>query len=231
MERTLIHRRAAIFGLGTMILSPAYGDEEKQDSPIAHGVLAQNSLAKLFEPSPETKLPNLYIWGPQGTRGISELKGRTVLMPLWAEWCAPCLSELPDFARLQRKYGNDKFAIVPILTGTQKRVTPELLANVLHAAHGDVFEPLIENNRGEILMRKMARRSDGSAALPCNLLIAPDGRVVAREIGRVGNSDDPDPAKTNKEVYSRIDADAVQSRWGQADGEVFAAAMADGFLA
>jgi thiol-disulfide isomerase/thioredoxin len=230
MKSGLIDRRAAILGCAGLTVSAAYADD-KPASPIAHGVLAENSLAQAFEPSPEKELPDLYIWGPQGTRSISELKGRTVVMPLWAEWCAPCLSELPDFARLQRKYGNDKFAIIPILTATQKKVTPQLLAGLMHALHGDVFEPLIEINRGDRLLRKMARREGGSVALPCNLIIAPDGRVVAREIGRIGNSDDAAPAKTQQEVYSRIDADAVQSRWGQADGEAFVAALANGFLA
>jgi thiol-disulfide isomerase/thioredoxin len=230
MKSGLIDRRATVLGLTGLTVSAAYAGD-KPASPIAHGVLAENSLAQAFEPSPESELPYINIWGPQGTRSISELKGRTIVMPLWAEWCAPCLSELPDFARLQRKYGNDKFAIIPVLTATQKKVTPQLLAGLMHALHGDVFEPLIENNLGDRLMRKMARHAGGSAALPCNLIIAPNGRVVAREIGRIGNSDDTDPAKTQKEVYSRIDADAVQSRWGQADGDAFAAALANGFLA
>ena len=230
MKPMHIDRHVAVTGLLGSMISTANADD-KPASPIAHGILADNSLARAFESSPETELPNLYIWGPQGTRPIKESKGRTILMPLWAEWCAPCLSELPDFSRLQRKYGNEKFAIIPILTATRKRVTPELLVDLMRALHGEEFEPLIENNRDDRLMRKMGRMKDGSAGLPCNLLIAPDGRVVAREIGRIGNSDDPDPAKTQKEIYSRIGANAVQSRWGQADGEAFAAAMADGFLA
>jgi thiol-disulfide isomerase/thioredoxin len=228
MKPAFINRRTAVLGIAGLATSAAYADD-KPSSPIAHGALEQNSLAQAFEPSPQSELPDVNIWGPQGKRGISELKGRTILMPLWAEWCAPCLSELPDFARLQRKYGNDKFAIVPILTSTRKQFTPELLAKVLYAAHGDVFEPLIENRLGDRLATKMARRPGGSYALPCNLLIAPDGRVVAREIGRIGNSEDPEPAKTQGEVYARINADSVQSRWGQADGEAFAAAMAGGF--
>ena len=228
MQQALIDRRTTLLGIAGLI-APAQADD-KPKSPIAHGVLAQNSLAQVFEPSPRTSLPDISVWGPKGKREISELKGRTVLMPLWAEWCAPCFAELPDFARLQQKYGNDKFAIVPILTATQKKFTPEILGQVLAMSHAGVFEPLIEENLGGRLL-KMAQRAGGSSALPCNLLLAPDGRVVAREIGRVANDEDAEPAKSYKDTLLRAGNGAVQSRWGQADGEAFAAAMADGFLA
>jgi thiol-disulfide isomerase/thioredoxin len=191
-------------------------------------VLADNSLAKAFQPPDEAELPSVIIWGPGGKRGLDTLRGRTVLMPLWAEWCAPCMSELPDFARLQEKYGNDKFAIIPILSGTHKKFTPEALGDLFKLAHCGVFEPLIENNLGDRLARVMARRHD-TYVLPCNLLIAPDGRVVGRETGALSNSDDAAPAKTYKETLNRVGAGDVQSRWGQADGEEFAKAMAAGF--
>lgn len=205
---------------------PAWAADTK--SPIAHGVLAENSLAAKFE-AVTTQLPSVSVWGPQGTRPISDIKGRTILMPLWAEWCAPCMSELPDFARLQEKYGNDKFSIVPVLTSTQRQFTPDSLGQILKLAHCGVFEPLIENHLGRRLADRMGQLN-GETALPCNLLIAPDGRVIAREIGSLRNSDDSNPAKSYKETLERMGADAIQSRWGQADGEEFAAAMANGFL-
>ncbi|HZQ40307.1 MAG TPA: TlpA disulfide reductase family protein [Rhizomicrobium sp.] len=229
---TILDRRAAVAGLGATIATCAYA-EDKSASPLAHGVLAENSLAQKFE-GVSTKLPDVNLWGPNGKRDIEDwlatLKGRTILMPLWAEWCAPCMSEIPDFARLQQKYGNDKFSIIPVLTATRKQFTPEILGSILKSMHAGVFEPLIENHLGDTLMTRMARIGSG-AALPCNLLIAPDGRVLAREIGRLGNTDDASPAKTWDAVVKRAETGDVQSRWGQADGDAFAAAMASGFLA
>src|SRR5262249_25110593 len=97
-------------------------------------------------------------------------------------------------------------------------------------AHAGIFEPLIEWRLGDRLMR-MAERPGKRPALPCNLLLTPDGRVVAREIGRIANSDGAGPAKSYKDVLTRASSGAGQSRWGQTDGDAFAAAMADGFLA
>jgi thiol-disulfide isomerase/thioredoxin len=233
MRPVLIDRRAAVLGLASFAISTAHAND-KLPSPIAHGVLADNSLAQKFE-AVTAELPGVDLWGPNGKRDIEEfltgLKGRTILMPLWAEWCAPCMSEIPDFARLQQKYGNDKFSIVPVLTATRKKFTPEFLGKILTEMHAGIFEPLIENRLGDRLMTKMAKTSSREAALPCNLLIAPNGHVVAREIGRLENSDDNNPAKTWAETVKRTETGDVQSRWGQADGDAFAAAMANGFLA
>jgi len=221
----MLNRRAALCGLAALCATPARADAP----PLAHGVLENNALAKEFE-SVTTALPDVDVWGPAGKRNIAELKGRTVLMPLWAEWCGPCFSELPDFARLQAKYGNDKFAITPVLTATKKQFTPELLGGVLKLANAGIFEPLIEDHRGDRLMQRMARLH-GGVALPCNLLIAPDGRVMAREIGRMGSEEAAkDPAHSYREVLNRTQTGAVQSLWGDAAGDEFAKAMANGFL-
>ena len=233
MKSGPLDRRTTMLGLTGLAVSAAYADD-KPASPIAHGVLAENSLAQKFE-SASTEFPSVELWGPNGKRDIgdflADLKGRTILMPLWAEWCAPCMSEIPDFARLQQKYGNDKFSIIPVLTATRKKFTPEILGAILKDMRAGVFEPLIENHLGDRLMDRMAKISSRETALPCNLLIAPNGHIVAREIGRLENSDDANPAKTWSEVVNRTGTGAVQSRWGQADGAAFAAAMADGFLA
>jgi thiol-disulfide isomerase/thioredoxin len=223
----IFDRRSLLGGLAALLAGPAQG----ADSPIAHGVLADNRIAKRFQVA-RRDLPDIDVWGPDGRRNIHEIaKDKTILMPLWAEWCAPCIMELPDFGRLQRKYGNDKFAIVPVLTATQKRFTPQLLDPILsRLVGGKTFEPLIEDHLGGMLANRM---SDGRSALPCNLIIAPGGEVKGRILGAV---DDAQAAAAGPQVKSyddslhQAEAGIVHSLWGRADGEAFAAAMADGFL-
>jgi thiol-disulfide isomerase/thioredoxin len=36
---------------------------------------------------------------------LSDYGGQIVVLNFWATWCAPCLEELPELARLQRRYG------------------------------------------------------------------------------------------------------------------------------
>lgn len=185
------------------------------DSPVAHGMLANNKLAKAFTSAP-SKLPDVSVISLDGTHELSSLVGgRTILMPIWAEWCAPCLKELPDFALLQRQFGNDKFAIIPVLSGPQKQVTPEGLAEIFKLLNASVFQPLIEDHFGGKLMRAMARK-DGHFIVPCNVLIAPDGHVIGREIGLKENPEAEEEGRT--------------SLWGSGAGEEFAAVMAGGFF-
>ena len=201
-------------------------------SPVAYGILANNPLALAFE-SAASELPDVTLMGLNGERYISELKGH-LLMPLWAEWCAPCMGEIPDFARLQLKYGNEKFAIVPVLTGPHKQVTPAVITQMFTYLHASVFEPLMENHLGNILMQSMARRNN-KTIIPCNLLIAPDGHVVAREFGlQPRDEDDHSPAQPMQEkkpsLIARAEAGDSLSLWGQPAGDEFASAMANGFL-
>lgn len=37
-------------------------------------------------------------------QSVSELRGRIVVMNLWASWCAPCRAEMPDLQRLYSTY-------------------------------------------------------------------------------------------------------------------------------
>lgn len=224
-----ICRRSVCFGLAGAAVSRAAWADDKPASPIAHGALADNSLAQAFEPF-DKPLPDVAVWGPDGEMPLAELiKGRTILMPLWAEWCAPCMQEIPDFARLQQAHGNEKFAIIPVLTATQKQLDPASLGTLLGYMHASALRPLIEHKRGNMLARTMGKRGN-TYVLPCNLLIGPDGRTVGREIGRLTNTDDNDPAKTYHDAVNRTATGASQSRWGQEDGEAFARLMAAGFL-
>ncbi|NJM35692.1 MAG: TlpA family protein disulfide reductase [Rhodomicrobium sp.] len=47
-------------------------------------------------------------------RRLSEWRGKTVLVNLWATWCAPCKREMPSLDRLQAKLGSNEFAVLPI---------------------------------------------------------------------------------------------------------------------
>jgi thiol-disulfide isomerase/thioredoxin len=228
MSITTIDRRTVLAGLAASA-TPAFANT----SPIAHGVLADNPIAKEFESAPQSELPEATLVGLHGEFTISALKGRTILMPLWAEWCAPCLSELPDFARLHKKYGNAKFSVVPVLSGTMKKFTPLDIGRVLAVLHAEALPPVMEKDFGAKLIRTMGR-SGRSYSLPCNLIIAPDGTVVAREMGRITASDASEGAAPKKtkdaETVTRAINGQAQSVWGKPEGEEFARAMAEGFL-
>lgn len=48
------------------------------------------------------------------TLSLEELKGKVVVLNVWATWCPPCVKEMPSLDRLQALRGNDKFEVVTI---------------------------------------------------------------------------------------------------------------------
>ena len=74
-------------------------------SPIST-VTAQPTGLEIGNKAPEIKLPT--------TKGdtvmLSSLKGKLVLIDFWGTWCAPCVEEQAELARLYKKYKQANFA-------------------------------------------------------------------------------------------------------------------------
>lgn len=47
---------------------------------------------------------------------LSELRGRVVVLNLWATWCGPCLHELPAMDRIARDHAERDLAVVTLST-------------------------------------------------------------------------------------------------------------------
>ena len=55
--------------------------------------------------APEIRLPSL----KGDTIALSSLKGKLVLIDFWGTWCAPCVAEQAELARLYNKYKQSAF--------------------------------------------------------------------------------------------------------------------------
>ncbi|MEM9027391.1 MAG: redoxin family protein [Pseudomonadota bacterium] len=68
----------------------------------------------VFKPAP-AELPTFAFQSDGGKEmTFADLKGKVVLVNLWATWCAPCRKEMPDLNELQQKLGSDDFEVVAI---------------------------------------------------------------------------------------------------------------------
>lgn len=68
----------------------------------------------VFKPQPEP-LPDIqFVNGSGAPMTLSNLKGKVVLLNLWATWCAPCREEMPGLDKLQAELGSDKFEVVAL---------------------------------------------------------------------------------------------------------------------
>src|SRR5712691_4138880 len=58
-------------------------------------------------------LPDFALKDLQGNEvSSSDLRGKVVLIDIWATWCQPCKKEMPGYQKLLDRYGSRGFAII-----------------------------------------------------------------------------------------------------------------------
>lgn len=93
----------------------------KKIAPLARGEVAALTMA-----SAPLQLPDLNFEDGDGRlRKLSEWRGHTVLLNLWATWCVPCRKEMPALDRLQAKLGGKDFQVVAINIDTRDPDKPK----------------------------------------------------------------------------------------------------------
>ncbi|MBN9584775.1 MAG: TlpA family protein disulfide reductase [Afipia sp.] len=96
-------------------------DLAKKIAPLARGEVAALTMAK----SP-LRVPDLAFEDADGkARKLSEWRGRTVLVNLWATWCVPCRKEMPALDELEGKLGSKDFEVVAINIDTRDLHKPK----------------------------------------------------------------------------------------------------------
>ena len=117
---------AAVYGIGAMqrnadpVCRPS-AEVAKRLAPLARGEVAAISIAA--EPK---RLPDLAFNDAGGQpRKLSDFRGRTVLLNLWATWCVPCRKEMPALDALQAKLGGETFQVVAINIDTRNLDKPK----------------------------------------------------------------------------------------------------------
>jgi len=103
-------------------------DLARKLAPLAHGEVAALTLAA----SP-LQLPDLVFEDVDGKpKRLSDWRGKTVLLNLWATWCVPCRKEMPALDSLQTKLGGKDFEVVAVNIDTRD---PDKPKNFLKEAH------------------------------------------------------------------------------------------------
>ena len=93
----------------------------KKIAPLATGEIAALTMA-----TKPLQMPDLaFVDGDGQPKKLSDWKGRTVLLNLWATWCVPCRKEMPALDKLQDKMGSEKFAVVAVNIDTRDAEKPK----------------------------------------------------------------------------------------------------------
>jgi thiol-disulfide isomerase/thioredoxin len=171
---------AAVYQLGGLKRT-ASGDSacasavslSKKIAPLAHGEVAALTMA-----SAPLQLPDLTFEDADGKqRKLSEWRGHTILLNLWATWCVPCRKEMPALDRLQAKLGSKDFQVVAVNIDTRD---PEKPKNFLKEAKLTKLDFFADGKAKVFQDLKSIGRALG---MPTSVLVDPQGCEIGTIAG------------------------------------------------
>jgi thiol-disulfide isomerase/thioredoxin len=146
--------------------APSAGPETAGLASFKTGEFADLNLDK------ELSLPaSTFVDGQGKPHTFEQFKGKVVVYNIWAEWCAPCIEEMPTLAGLQKAFAGRDVVVIPIAAGypdkresTQKLLT-RLVGSDLPFYYDDAFNVNADAETG---------------SFPATIIYGRDGKEAAR---------------------------------------------------
>ena len=140
----------------------------------AAGAAAKGQVAAMLPTEEPSSLTGLSFSGPDGApMTLGDLSGKTLLVNLWATWCAPCRAEMPALDRLQAAHGGDDFQVVAINIDTGDDEKPKAFLDEIGVTSLALHRDATMGVFNELKTKGLA------FGLPVTLLVDKDACLVA----------------------------------------------------
>jgi thiol-disulfide isomerase/thioredoxin len=142
-------------------------------APLAHGEVAALTMA-----AAPLKLPDLAFEDANGQpKKLSDFRGKTILVNLWATWCVPCRREMPALDALQTQLSGPNFEVVAINIDTRDADKPRSFLKDAGLTRLDYFS----DQKAKVFQDlKAIGRALG---MPTSVLVDPQGCEIATIAG------------------------------------------------
>lgn len=164
----LVGAAAAVYIIGSASTKPT------PPAPSASAT-ASTFASKLSTPAQPTPAPDYTFYDESGkAMKIADLKGKVVVMNIWATWCAPCVTEMPTLAKLQAAYAGKPVEVVTVSIDSESSAAK---ARIFIAQHSPLK---FYHDREMKLPFKLSPPAPGA---PTTVIYGKDGLEVARVAG------------------------------------------------
>lgn len=174
-NRSVTPYRLALAAIGLLVVGIAVFGTWRATHTIADTGDTADAQRLGLSPFPAPRaVPDLAFEDASGARHtLAEFRGKSVLLNIWATWCAPCRKEMPALDRLQARLGGDTF---------------QVLALSIDRDGVSVVKSFYDETKIKSLPIFVDRTTDAMGKLhvvgvPTTLLIDTKGREVARYTG------------------------------------------------
>ncbi|WP_374165943.1 redoxin domain-containing protein [Arcticibacter sp. MXS-1] len=143
--------------------------QESQYARVLHELSKTLRTVEQGRPAPDFALNT-----PEGKEiRLSDFKGKYVLVDFWASWCPPCREDNPNVVQAYNKYKDKGFEILGVSLDRNKASWEKAIRD----------DKLTWTHVSDLAYWKSkAAAIYGVRAIPANVLVAPDGKIVGKNL-------------------------------------------------
>ncbi len=135
---------------------------------------------RLQAPEQRVRVDGFTMETREGPLNLSDLRGRVVLVDVWASWCAPCIASVPHLIELQERHA-DQLVVVGLNVDSEGWPAVETFRNRFPQINYTIARPLPEPL---ILGTIVDLEPLGQVSvLPTAFLLDQQGRLAGKYVG------------------------------------------------
>jgi thiol-disulfide isomerase/thioredoxin len=173
------------------------------DPPVQAPVWSQPEIVpRATRPEPRGEmaaLPESLLQRPiksldSGSFRFADFDGKVIVVNVWASWCGPCRSEVPEYEKVRKSFAGREVEFIGLTTEDPRTSTDRVKQFARNLNFGFRLG-WADRETAYTLM-------NGRSAIPQTLVIAPNGRIIAQWHGYSRNQSGDHLRETIKRALS-----------------------------